>query len=207
MKAYPKAFLDHPLRRDFLWSAVVYEADAARVGSNYVPTKADSPFSNRKLRRQKGTGMARVGDANSPTRFNGLKAHGIKAPHDWSTKLPSKVYSRAYRTALSDQYRNGRLFVIGGDKAGEHEHTQAEFKYEYAEQMRRFVEHHDLERLNLLFIVDGERPQLISATADMGKKCDVLVKEAVEVRDILRANRIFIEEGAMNWFVSRYGDL
>ncbi|RKP31006.1 ribosomal protein L4 [Metschnikowia bicuspidata] len=207
MKVYPRKFLDHPLRRDLLWSAVIYEADCARVGSGYVPTKADSPFSNRKLRPQKGTGRARVGDANSPTRDNGLKAHGIKAPHDWSTKLPLKVYSRAFRTALSDQYRNGRLYVIGGESAGEHEFTRADFAYAYPEQMRRFVEHHGLERLNLLFVVDGHREQLVSAAADMGKKCDVLVKECVEVRDILRANRIFVEESAMNWFVSRYVDM
>lgn len=207
MKAYPSKFLDHPLRRDLLWSAVVYEADCARVGSGYVPTKADSPFSNRKLRQQKGTGRARVGDANSPTRDNGLKAHGIKAPHDWSTKLPAKVYSRAFQTALSDQYRHGRLFVIGGENVSELEYGCADFKYECPEQMHRFIKHHDFERLNLLFIVDGQRERLINATADMGKKCDVIGKEAVEVRDILRANRIFVEESAMNWFVSKYGDI
>lgn len=207
MKAYPSKFLDHPLRRDLLWSAVVHEADCARVGAGYVPTKADSPYSNRKIRPQKGTGFARVGDANSPTRDNGLKAHGIKAPHDWSTKLPSKIYNKAYRTALSDQYRQGRLFVIGGEAAPEFDSTIADFKYEYTQQMSQFIEHHDLERLNLLFIVDGQREHLISATAELGKKCDVLVKDVVEVRDILRANRIFVEEAAMNWFVSKYGDL
>lgn len=206
MKAYPSKFLDQPLRRDLLWSAVVYEADCARVGSGYVPTKADSPFSNRKIRPQKGGGVARVGDANSPIRDNGLKAHGIKAPHDWSTKLPTKVYKKAFRTALSDQYRRGRLFVIGGDIAPEHDSTQTDFKYSYPEQMRQFIEHHNYAKLNLLFIVDGPREQLLNASADMGKKCDVIVKDAVEVRDILRANQIFVEEAALNWFVSRYGD-
>lgn len=205
MVPYPTSFLDHPLRRDFLWSAVVYEADKARVGSGYVPTKGDKPFSNRKLHPQKGTGRARVGDANSPIRDNGLKAHGIKAPHDWSTGLPVKVYGRAFQTAFSDQYRRGNVFVIGGENAAEGDATAADFKYEYPEQMRQFVQQHDLEHLHLLFITDAQRDNLLRATDDMGKKCDVLVKDAVEVRDLLKANRIYIEEAALNWFVSQYG--
>ena len=44
---------ESPLRRDILWSSVVYEADKSRIGSNYVVLKSDSPYSNRKLRRQK----------------------------------------------------------------------------------------------------------------------------------------------------------
>ncbi|KAF8000340.1 LSU ribosomal protein MRPL4P [Metschnikowia aff. pulcherrima] len=197
MAPYPTSFLDHPLRRDLLWSAVVYEADKARVGSGYVPTKSDKWFSNRKLHPQKGTGRARVGDANSPIRDNGIKAHGIKAPHDWLTKLPTKVYSRGFQTALSDQYRNGRLFVISGENA--------DFAYSHPDQMRQFVEHHDVAGLQLLFITDALRENLVHATGEMGTKCDVLVKESVEVRDLLKAKRIYIEEAALNWFVSEHG--
>lgn len=204
MVPYPTQFLDQKLRRDFLWSAVVYEADGARVGSGNVPTKGDKPFSNRKLHPQKGTGRARVGDANSPIRDNGLKAHGIKAPHDWSTGLPSKIYSKAFQSAFSDQYRKGKVFIIGGDQAPEGDDVVADFKYTYTEQMRQFVEAHDLERLLLLFITDVQRSNLLEATEDMGKKCDVLVKEAVEVRDLLKANRIYIEQAALNWFVSKH---
>lgn len=201
---YPTSFLDQPLRRDFLWSAVVYEADKARVGSGYVPTKGDKWFSNRKLHPQKGTGRARVGDANSPIRDNGLKAHGIKAPHDWSTRLPLKIYSRAFQTAFSDQYRNGKLFVVGGNEAGEGDTTITDFKYEYPDQMTQFVDAHNLDQLHLLFITDCQRDNLLKATEELGKKCDVLVKEAVEVRDLLKANRIYIEQSALNWFVTKY---
>ncbi|GEQ66771.1 hypothetical protein JCM33374_g434 [Metschnikowia sp. JCM 33374] len=201
MAPYPATFLDHPLRRDLMWSAVVYEADKARVGAGYVPTKSDKWFSNRKLHPQKGTGRARVGDANSPIRDNGIKAHGIKAPHDWSTDLPKKIYSRGFQAALSEQYRNGRLFVIGGEGAS----GAADFEYSHVDQMRQFVQHHDLDGLSLLFVTDVQRDNLLTATQDMGKKCDVVVKEAVEVRDLLKAKRIYIEQAALNWFVSEYG--
>lgn len=201
---YPTTFLNRPLRRDLLWSAVVYEADKARVGSGYVPTKGDKRFSNRKLHPQKGTGRARTGDANSPIRDNGIKAHGIKAPHDWSTSLPLKIYSKAFQTAFSEQYRNGKLFVIGGEQAAEGDDVRVDFKYEFPDQVRQFVELHDLDHLHLLFITDGQRDNLLKATEDLGAKCDVLVKEAVEVRDLLKANRVYIDASALNWFVSKY---
>ncbi|ABN66964.1 predicted protein [Scheffersomyces stipitis CBS 6054] len=201
----PASFMDAPTRRDFLWSAVVYEADKARVGSGYVPTKGDKLFSNKKLRPQKGSGKARVGDANSPTRDNGIKAHGIKAPHDWSTGLNSKVYHKAFQAAFSEQYKNGKVFVIGGDQvASEYDTTELDFKYEHPEATRQFVQSHNLQKLNLLFITDAQRDNLINSTEYIGKRASVLVKEAVEVRDLLKANRIYIELPALQWFIGRY---
>lgn len=199
--------MDRPLRRDFLWSAVVYEADKARVGSGYVPTKGDKLFSNRKLHPQKGTGRARVGDANSPIRDNGIKAHGIKAPHDWSTKLPSKIYGKAFQTALSEQYRQGRLYIIGESpeaKVPESDGAVLDFKYAYQEATKQFVEKHDLDHLHLLFITEGQRTNLVKSTEYISNKADVLVKEAVEVRDILKANRVYIEAPALQWLISKY---
>ena len=199
----PALFFTAPLRRDFLWQAVVYEADKARVGLGYVPTKGDKPFSNRKLYNQKGTGKARVGDANSPTRDNGLKAHGIKAPHDWLTQLPAKIYSKAFQHALAEQYKQGKLYVVGAD-GNEFDSAQCEFAYDHPATARQFVEAHGLEKLSLLFITDGVRPNLLNATEALGKKADVLVKEAVEVRDILRANRVYIELPALQWFIGKH---
>lgn len=205
----PTNFLDQPLRRDFLWSAVVFEADRARVGSGYVITKGDKLYSNRKLHPQKGTGRARAGDANSPIRDNEVKAHGIKAPHDWSTRLPSKVYSKAIQTAFSEQYRQGKLFIIGESdevKNGksESDDTIVDFRYDHEYVTKQFVKKHQLHKLHLLFITDVQRDNLIRSTEYISDKADVLIKEAVEVRDILKANRIYIEASALQWFIGKY---
>lgn len=204
----PASFFASPLRKDFLWSSVVYEADKARVGSGNVPTKGDKPFSNKKLRPQKGTGHARTGDANSPHRDNGLKAHGIKAPHNWATQLPFKIYSRGFQTALMEQYKSGKLFIVGSleqaKPATEFDTDVLDFAYGRPETMEKFVDAHNLHSLNLLFITNTERTNLVEATGAIGKKADVLVKEAVEVRDILRANRVYIELPALQWMIGRY---
>lgn len=201
----PTTFFNQPYRRDLLWSAVVYEADKARVGSGYVITKGDKLFSNRKLHPQKGSGRARVGDANSPIRDNGIKAHGIKAPHDWSTGLPSKIYNKAFQTAFSEQYRHGRVFIIGDhDAKAPSDDAVVDFRYNHPYATEQFVATHQLDKLHLLFITDSQRDNLIRSADALGKKADVLIKEAVEVRDLLKANRIYIEAKALQWFISKY---
>jgi len=191
----PASFFDAPFRRDILWSAVVYEADGARVGSGYVPTKSDKLYSNRKLHPQKGTGRARVGDANSPIRDNEIKAHGIKAPHDWSTDLPRKIYNKAVKTAISDQYRKGNIFIV---------EDGVDFKYAHQDATKQFVEAHNLDKLHLLFITNEQRTNLLESTEYLGTKGDVIVKEAVQVRDLLKANRIYIEADALKWMIGKY---
>ena len=201
----PATFFDAPVREDLLWSAVVFEADASRVGSGFVPTKGDSPYSNRKLHPQKGTGRARVGDANSPIRDNGLKAFGRKANVDFSTDLPIKVYNAAVRAAISKQYREGKIYVIGGDKATkESDGTELNFKYGHQQTTKEFVNTHKLQKLNLLFITDVQRDNLLSSTDYIGKKASVLTKEFVQVRDILKANRIFIEALALQYLIGKH---
>lgn len=204
----PNDFLNLPIRRDFLWSAVVYEADNARVGSGNAITKSDQLYSHKKLRPQKGSGKARVGDGNSPHRDNPIKAHAITAPHDWSTKLPNKIYNKAMATALSEQYQKGKLFIIGSTNDSgnnqDHDLNIVDFKYEYPETMKQFIREHHLNKLNLLFITNEERSNLIKATDIPSGKADVLVKEAVEVRDILKANRIYMELPALQWFIGMY---
>ncbi|CAH2355398.1 54S ribosomal protein YmL6, mitochondrial [[Candida] railenensis] len=210
----PASFFDAPLRRDFLWSAVVFEADASRVGSGSVPTKGDKPFSNRKIQPQKGSGRARVGDRNSPIRDNGLKAFGRKAPVDWSTNLPRKIYNRAIQTAFSQQYRDGKLFIIGAGeqseattgKLSETDSTIVDFKYGYEEATKQFVECHKMEKLHLLFVTDDLRENLLNSTEYIADKADVVPKEALQVRDILKANRIFIEAPALQWLIGKHSN-
>ncbi|CCH61351.1 hypothetical protein TBLA_0E02970 [Henningerozyma blattae CBS 6284] len=108
----PTNLLFQPLRRDLLWSAVVYERDVQRVGASNPPSRSTNGYSRRKLYKQKGTGRARVGDANSPTRSTGGRALARRAPNDFSTELNSKTWNLAMRNAFSHKYREGRLYVL-----------------------------------------------------------------------------------------------
>ena len=203
------SILGVPLRRDILWRAVVYENDNKRVGASNPPGRSDNVYSRRKLRPQKGTGHARVGDANSPTRHKGGRALARNAPNDYSTELPKKIYSLAINTALSYQYKRGNLNVIGGDTVTEQlsnhndlnildiiKQKDKSFKY-HTHIIKKFITHNDYQDKRLLFITHDVRNNLLKFTEPYQDKIDIIHWEGIEVNDLLKASRIFIELGAL----------
>lgn len=101
---------DHPIRRDILHLCVTHYRDSLRQGSASTKTRGEVAGSGRKIRPQKGTGRARLGDAQSPMLVGGGRAFGPK-PRDFSTKLPRKVITMGMRVALSARMREGVLGV------------------------------------------------------------------------------------------------
>jgi len=108
---YPPSHLHLPLRRDLLHRAIVFEGDKHRSGTASTKWRSEVHGSGRKIRPQKGTGRARLGDKKSPMLRGGGVAFGPK-PRDFSTGLNKKIYDLAWRTALSYRYRKGELIVI-----------------------------------------------------------------------------------------------
>ena len=108
---YPENHLYLPLRRDILQRAIIFEADNARQGTASTKWRNEIHGSNRKIRPQKGSGKARLGNKKSPMLKGGGVAFGPK-PRDFGTKLPRKVYDLAWRTALSYRYRKGELMIV-----------------------------------------------------------------------------------------------
>jgi large subunit ribosomal protein L4 len=103
--------LNLPLRKDILHRAVVYEGDKTRQGTASTKWRSEVHGSNRKIRPQKGSGRARLGDKKSPMLVGGGVAFGPK-PRDFSTGLNKKIYDLAFRTALSYRWRKGELVVV-----------------------------------------------------------------------------------------------
>ncbi|KAL9102582.1 MAG: hypothetical protein Q9163_002300 [Psora crenata] len=108
---YPSNHLDVPLRKDILQRAIIFEADNARQGTASTKWRSEVHGSGRKIRPQKGLGVARLGDKKSPMLRGGGVAFGPK-PRDFGSKLPRKIYDLAWRTALSYRYRKGELMVV-----------------------------------------------------------------------------------------------
>ncbi|TID29525.1 hypothetical protein CANINC_001920 [Pichia inconspicua] len=214
--------VNQPLRRDILWLATVMELDNRRVGASNPPGRSQHKFSRKKLFKQKGTGRARVGDANSPIRYRGAYALARQAPNDMSSDLPAKVYHYAYRIALSDAFRKGRLFVIGQDEefaatykeqtgsvseVNDSDHFSLEIPTTELTAIGRFIKAHKLEKLNVLFIADDyfKVSNLREATLRYpSSKVKVMQKDEVEVRDLLKAHRIYIEKPALDYFAAKY---
>ncbi|KAI9716232.1 MAG: hypothetical protein M1812_005457 [Candelaria pacifica] len=187
---YPSNHLYLPLRRDILHRAIIYEGDATRQGTASTKWRADVHGSGRKIRPQKGTGRARLGDKKSPMLRGGGVAFGPH-PRDFSTELPRKIYDLAWRTALSYRYRKGELMVVDRVVDLEYSHPR------YAQQV--FQKNHwgNADGRSLV-VTSSFRRNLFEAMKDLGADGRTLLESDVDVKDLLELGRIIIEKRALD---------
>ncbi|KAM0722568.1 hypothetical protein Q7P37_002009 [Cladosporium fusiforme] len=193
--SYPSTHLLQPLRKDILHRAVVYEGDRTRQGTASAKYRSEVHGSNRKIRPQKGTGSARLGDKKSPMLKGGGAAFGPK-PRDFSTDLPQKVYDQAWRTALSYRYRKGELILVDG-----------EMDLDVAEEslqryMKDVLDYQNMGRTGgrTLFVTTDRRHNLFDALEgeNMGRHARALEVDYVDVKDMLELGRVVMEKEALD---------
>lgn len=158
-----------------------------RQGTNKTKERSEVRGSTRKLYRQKGTGNARVGDAKSPIRRGGGRAHGAR-PRDYDHNLNRKEKRLARRSALA---------------------------YKAEEDAVRVVEDFSMDRpstrelTDLLDLLDLGGKKVLLATTEVEKEIyqsaknlqNVNVREVQSVNtvDILDADAVVFQEGALDW--------
>ena len=190
----PVDFLSRPLRTDILHSAVTYERDNLRQGTASTKTRAEVSGSNRKLRKQKGSGSARLGDRASPMLRGGGRAHGPK-PRDFGTDLPGKVYNAAVRIAVSHLYAQGSLICIDADIDLPTYKTAA---------AAAFLNEHSFARGKeplggrTLFVTAQVRDNFDKAVGNLGYLAEVCTVDDILVHELLKYKRVLIERQALD---------
>ena len=84
---------------------------ARRAGSASAKTRSQVRGSTRKVRRQKGLGMARQGSNRSPLRRGGGVVFGPQ-PRSYVQRLPKRMRRLAIRSVLAARTREERLRVV-----------------------------------------------------------------------------------------------
>lgn len=84
---------------------------ARRVGTANTKTRGQVRGSTRKIRRQKGLGMARQGGIRAPQHRGGGVVFG-PTTRDYTQKLPKRMRRLAIRSVLSSRAAEGRLTVL-----------------------------------------------------------------------------------------------
>ena len=90
---------------------VAYQANA-RQGTRAQKGRADINKSHKKPWKQKGTGRARAGQANSPLWRGGGKIFPSSPDENFTQKVNRKMYRAGIASILSQLVREGRLAVI-----------------------------------------------------------------------------------------------
>ncbi|MCJ1230095.1 54S ribosomal protein, mitochondrial, partial [Toensbergia leucococca] len=193
---YPANHLHLPLRRDILHRAVVFEGDATRQGTASTKWRDQVHGSGRKIRPQKGTGKARLGDRKSPMLRGGGVAFGPH-PRDFSTKLPRKIYDLAWRTALSYRYRRGELILI---------EDNVDIEFNEPRWIKKILEGNHMGNADgrSLIVTGDTRPNLFEALEGAGEDGRIKTRYDIDVKDLLELGRIVMEECALNWILRNH---
>lgn len=183
----------HPIRRDILHLCVVHHLDSLRQGSANTKTRGEVRGSGRKIRPQKGSGLARLGDGQSPMLRGGGVAFGPK-PRDFSTKLPRKVREMGLRVALSAKLREHGLGVVKslnwpGFKTGP-----------LAKQIS------ELGWRKTLFVTGlDEVPEGLRRARSNINKVEVIPAKDLHVYDAVKWPRLVLDLAAVEWFERKLG--
>ncbi|MFO7873489.1 MAG: 50S ribosomal protein L4 [Bacteroidales bacterium] len=156
-----------------------------RQGTHKTKERGEVKGSTAKLRRQKGTGAARIGDIKNPLLRGGGTIFGPK-PRDYSFKVNKKVKTLARKSALTYKQKDDKLVVVE-DFSLEEPKTR-----KYNEILQKF----DLDGKKSLLVMPGPDRMLQLSSRNI-PNTQVMQATQLSTYTILRADRILVMESAI----------
>lgn len=174
----------HPMHMAVLHQVVLGQQANQRQGTQDTKTRGQVIGSGRKLRAQKHTGRARIGDVTAPRMRGGGIAHGPH-PRSYRQGLPKRIRRTALRVALSDKVRRRRVFVLDGltlDKPS-------------TKGVQGIVEALKLKG-HTLFVTQGFEPVIVTSMRNLAE-ASITPANQLNARDTHRAINLVITQDAV----------
>ena len=157
-----------------------------RQGTHKAKERSELSGSTRKLRKQKGSGMARIGDINSPVLRGGARVFGPR-PKDYNFKLNKKTKKLARKSALSYKVKDNNLFIV------------EDFNFE-APKTKSFIEllnNFSISNKKTLLVLSDSNKNVYLSSRNL-KKAKVVSATDLNTYDILNAQNILVVESSLN---------
>ncbi len=106
-----KEIFDVELNKVLLKEIFEWQRNKSRSCTYGTLGRGELAYSTRKLRRQKGTGMARIGAKGAPHHKKGGVAHGPDG-RNYIYSMPKKKIQKALFMSLSQVFRDGNLLIV-----------------------------------------------------------------------------------------------
>lgn len=169
-----------------LKKAIDLQLASLRQGTHKTKTRGEVSGGGRKPYRQKGTGNARQGTIRAPHYRGGGVVFGV-TPRSYTFKMNKKERGLAIRSALTDKVNNKELVVVDSLNIDS-------------------VKTKDIKKLmadlklagKVLFVTENDAEKLYLATRNLGYAL-VLMANELNVYDIVNADTMVIEEGAVKY--------
>ena len=165
---------------------------AQRQGTHKSKERSDVAGSRRKIRKQKGSGAARVGDIKNPLFRGGGRVFGPR-PRTYDFKLNKKVKVLARKSALSQIAKDKKMIVL------------EDFSME-TPSTKDFVKIlSNLDQANnktLLILTDSNKNILLSSRNL--KKTKVVNVSSINTYDLMNANKLMFVESSIKEIEKSY---
>jgi large subunit ribosomal protein L4 len=177
-----------------IWLDVRRLQASQRQGTHKTKERNEVAGSRRKLYRQKGTGNARAGDAKSPIRRTGGRAHGVR-PRSYDLNLNRKTKRLARRSALAYKAQDEAVRVVE-DFSLEEPETRS---------LVDLAESVEADDRKVLFLTTENEPAIYKSSQNLP---DFEVQEARNATtfDILNADVVVFQEGGLEMLSEQLGD-
>ena len=110
----PTEIFNQPLRRDLIYRLFDYRRNLNKFSTKLTKTKGTTSGSGKKLRGQKKSGKARIGQRRAPHLKGGGKAHGAK-PKVFSYPLNAKIKLKAICALMSAKMSEGKIKIVDSE--------------------------------------------------------------------------------------------
>ena len=159
---------------------------AQRSGTHKAKERSDVKGSRRKLRKQKGSGAARVGDIKNPLFRGGGRVFGPR-PRKYDFKINKKVKRLARKSALSYMAKDKNIIVLE-DFSFDAPKTKS-----YMDFLNNFDQ---LDNKTLLVLAESNKNIFLSSRNL--SKAKVVLASDLNTYDVMNANKLMVMESSIN---------
>ena len=165
---------------------------AQRQGTHKSKERGEVTGSRRKIRKQKGSGAARVGDIKNPLFRGGGRVFGPR-PRNYEFKLNKKVKTLARKSALSQMAKDKNIIILE-DFSMDTPSTKG---------YTNILNNLDQENNKTLLILADSNKNILLSSRNL-KKSKVVSVSSLTTYDLMNANKLMFVESSIKEIEKNY---
>ena len=156
-----------------------------RQGTHKTKERSEIAGSSKKIKKQKGTGGARVGNAKSGTRVGGGRIFGPR-PRNYEFKVNVKVKRLARKSAFSYKAKAKDIMVL----------EDLNYEMPATKEFITLVSSLKLENNKILLVLGNQNDQVYKSARNL-KKVKVVTADSLNTFDLLNAQKVLLAESSL----------
>jgi len=156
-----------------------------RFGTHKTKERSDVKGSRRKIRKQKGSGAARVGDIKNPLFRGGGRVFGPR-PRSYDFKVNKKVKRLARKSALSYMAKDKNIIVL----------EDFNFDNPKTKSYSDFLSNFNLLDNKTVLVLAESNKNIFLSSRNL-KKAKVVLASELNTYDVINANKLMVMESSI----------